>query len=290
MGKNYLLKIFAGVLIGFMVSCNNSGSDDFEPSSGNGGNNGNGTPPPARVLEKITFNNTVQEEYVVSAGKLVTGMFKDGNTTTSYTGTVTYGGDKISKIKFVGNQPGSISYDFSISEDSKGNMYNATCTAVASTAANSYISDYTFTYDATGKLTKILEKKKYGGMYAYTNFVLIDFTYIGNNIFKGDCTRGILTATGDPDMTTAKKTMYSFQNYDSKISPFSTLPKSFFMAWSLVRPETFYRISPNNPTSVYVAPPAPALPTSTPLDYIYDTQNYPVSNQDQKLKYTYRIL
>ncbi|MDR2236244.1 MAG: hypothetical protein LBE92_08980 [Chryseobacterium sp.] len=290
MGKNYLLKIFAGVLVGFMVSCNNSDSDDFEPTSGNGGNNGNGTPPPARVLEKITLNNVVQEEYTVNAGKLVTGTFRDGNTNTFYTGTVTYNGDKISKIKFVGNLAGSTSYEFSISEDSKGNIYTATCTAVATTAANSYISDYIITYDQTGKLTKILEKKKYGGMYAYTNFVQTDFTYLGNNIFKGDCTRGVLTGTGDPDMATAKKTMYSFQNYDSKISPFSTLPKSFFMAWSLARPETFYKISPNNPTSVHIAPPLPAQATHTDLNYVYDANNYPVSDKDQKLKYTYRIL
>lgn len=162
MGKNYLFKVITGVVFGLLVSCDNSSSDQFEPSANNGGNNGNTTPPPARVLEKITLNNNVQEEYTVNGTVFQKGMLRDGVTNNYYTGTATYINNKIGKIKFVGSLTGSMAYDFSVSEDSKGNVYSATCTATAAAAIDSFVSDYTFTYDATGKkLVKILEKEKY---------------------------------------------------------------------------------------------------------------------------------
>ncbi|UWX59555.1 hypothetical protein N0B40_14180 [Chryseobacterium oranimense] len=290
MGKNYLFKIIAGVFFALMVSCNNSSDDQFEPSANDGGN-GNTPTPPARVLEKITVNNNVQEEYTVNGTVFQKGMLKDGTTNNYYTGTVTYINNKIGKIKFIGSLAGSMSYDFSVSEDSKGNVYSATCTGTASALIDSFVSDYTFTYDATGKkLVKILEKRKVAGNTAYSLFTEITFTYNGDNIFKAECAKGTLTGTGAPNMATAKMTVYSYQNYDSKVSPFSTLPKSFFTAWSLVRPENFYRISPNNPTSVYVMPPSPAPGVNTPMTYLYDAYNYPVSDKDQVLKYVYRTL
>ncbi|KMQ66302.1 hypothetical protein ACM46_01785 [Chryseobacterium angstadtii] len=291
MGKNYLFKVITGVFFGLLVSCDNSSSDQFEPSANNGGNNGNTTPPPARVIEKITLNNNVQEEYTMNGTAFQKGMLRDGNTNNYYTGTVTYINNKIGKIKFLGSIGGSMSYDFSVSEDSKGNVYSATCTATAATALDSYVSDYIFTYDASGKkLTKILEKRKVAGNTAYSLFTENTFTYNGDNIFKVESTKGTLTATGDPNLATAKLTVYSFQNYDSKINPFSTIPKSFFTAWSLARPENFYRISPNNPTSLFVMPPSPAPGVNTPMTYVYDAFNYPVSDKDQILKYTYRTL
>lgn len=290
MGKNYLFKIVAGIFFGLMVSCNNSSDDQFEPSANDGGN-GNTPTPPARVLEKITVNNSVQEEYTVNGTILQKGMLKDGTTNNYYTGTVTYINNKINKIKFIGSLAGSMSYDFSVSEDSKGNVYSATCTGTASALIDSFVSDYAFTYDATGKkLVKILEKRKVSGNTAYSLFTEITFTYNGDNIFKAECAKGTLTGTGAPNMATAKMTVYSYQNYDSKVNPFSTLPKSFFTAWSLVRPENFYRISPNNPTSVYVMPPSPAPAVNTPMTYLYDGYNYPVSDKDQILKYIYRTL
>ncbi|MBB6371628.1 hypothetical protein [Chryseobacterium shigense] len=290
MGKNYLLKIIAGVFFGLMVSCNNSSEDQFEPSSNNGGN-GNTPTPPARVLEKITLNNNVQEEYTFNGTAFQKGMLRDGTNNNYYTGTVTYINNKISKIKFIGSLTGSMTYDFSVSEDSKGNVYSATCTGTATAAIDSFVSDYTFTYDATGKkLVKIMEKRKVAGNSAYSQFTQNTFTYNGDNIFKAECAKGTLTGTGEPNMATAKMTLYSFQNYDSKVNPYTTLPKTFFTAWSLVRPESFYRISPNNPTSVYVMPPTPAPAVNTPMTYLYDAYNYPVSDKDQALKYIYRTL
>lgn len=290
MGKNYIFKVIAGVFFGLLVSCDNSSSDQFEPSANNGGD-GNTTPLPGRVLDKITLNSAVQEEYTISGKIFQKGMLRDGTTSNYYTGTVTYLDNKIAKIKFVGSLTGSTTYDFSISEDSKGNVYNATCTATAAQAINSFVSDYTFTYDAAGKkLAKILEKRKVAGNSAYSSFTESTFTYNGDNIFKADCAKGTLTSTGAPNLATAKVTVYSYQNYDAKINPFSTLPKTFFAAWSLLRPENFYRMSPNNPTSVFVQPPAPASGVNTPMTYVYDGFNYPVSDKDQALKYVYRTL
>lgn len=290
MGKNYLFKIFAGVLFGLMISCDNTTSDPVESGS-SGGNNGGVIPPDSRILDKITLNNVVQEEYISTAGILEKGILKDDATPGySYTGSVTYTNSKVTKIKFVSSAPGSMIYDFNVIVDSNGKVYSTACTATAPTATNSYISDFVYTYDALGKLTKVVEKRKVGGMTTYTAFTQAVLNYAGDNISQAVWSKGVLDGTGLPNMLTASTTIYNFQNYDSKKSPYITLPKAFPVIWSLIRPQNYYTLSSNNPTSLYFMYPAPATPVGTPKSYQYDNQGYPVSDQAQTVKYTYKTL
>jgi hypothetical protein len=288
MGKNYLLKILAGILFGFMVSCDNTTSDPVE----SGGSGGNGTTAPdSRVLDKITVNNSVQEEYITSAGILQKGIVKDDNTAgATLTGTVTNINNTTSNIKFTGTATGSIAYDFNVILDINGRVYSTSCVATAPTVPNSYISDFVYTYDAAGKLTKVVEKRKVGGMTTYTVFTQTVLNYVGNNISQAVSSKGVVDGTGAPNMATASTTIYNFQNYDTRKSPYITLPKAFFVVWSLIRPQNFYTLSPNNPTSMYFMYPSPTPAVSIPKSYMYDSQNYPISDQNQTVKYTYKTL
>lgn len=288
MGKNYLLKILAGILFGCMISCDNTTSDPVE--SGLGGNAT--TPPDSRVLDKITVNNVVQEEYITTnTGILQKGIVKDDNTAgATLTGAVTYTTNKISNIKFTGTAAGSIAYDFNVILDSNGRVYSTACIATAPTVPNSYISDFVYTYDATGKLTKVVEKRKVGGMTTYTVFTQAVLNYVGENITQAVWSKGVVDGTGAPNMATATTNIYNFQNYDTRKSPYSTLPKAFFVVWSLIRPQNFYTISPNNPTSMYFMYPSPTPAVSIPKSYMYDSQSYPTSDQNQTVKYTYKTL
>ncbi|MDR6526947.1 hypothetical protein [Chryseobacterium rhizosphaerae] len=285
MVKNYFLKIFTGVaLLGVLASCNTT-SDPTEsiPNPDEGA-------VPKKVLEKISMDNVSQEEYITTAGVLNQAVFKDDNSNANYTSTLTYNTNKkITKINFASQTPGSLSYEFDVTPDINGQIYNASCVATGSLAGTSYISDYAFTYDVAGKLTKILEKRKAGGISAYNVFVENVFVYAGDNIFKVTSSKGILNINGVPDMTTAVQTVYSFQNYDSQKSPFSTLPKVFFIMRGLMNPINFYRMSPNNPTSTYIQMPAPAPGVNTIQSYTYD-QGYPVIEKNQKLTYSYKNL
>lgn len=289
MGKNYLLKILAGILFGCMVSCDNTTSDPVE----SGGSGGNGTTPPdSRVLDKITVNNAVQEEYTTtSTGILQKGVVKDDNTAgATLTGAVMYTNNKISNIKFTGTAAGSIAYDFNVILDSNGKVYSTACVATAPTVPNSYISDFVYTYDAAGKLTKVVEKRKVGGMTTYTVFTQAVLNYVGENVTQAVWSKGVVDGTGAPNMATATTNIYNFQNYDTRKSPYSTLPKAFCVVWSLIRPQNFYTISPNNPTSMYFMYPSPTPAVSIPKSYMYDSQNYPTSDQNQTVKYTYKTL
>ncbi|WP_300691449.1 hypothetical protein [Chryseobacterium sp.] len=290
MVKNYFLKMFAGIaFLGLLAACNTT-SDPTEsipdPDPGI---------PPQKVLTKISVNNVSREEYMTTpvTGILQQSVFKDEsatNVSAYYTGTVTYTDKNITKVKFVSSATASLAYEFNIIPDGTGKkIYNATCTGTGTTPALSHVSDYTFSYDvATDKLTKILEKRKAGGISAYNRFIEYAFVYTGNEVFQVVCTKGILDINGAPEQGTATVTKYNFQNYDGKKSPFSTLPSTYFIMQGLIDPINFYRLSPSNPTSMYIQ--TPSSSTNTAQSYSYDNQGYPVIEKNQNLTYSYKNL
>lgn len=286
MAKNYFLKTLTGIaLLGLLASCNTT-SDPTEsiPNPDDG-------PPPQKILAKVNINANSDEEFVTTAGVLETAIFKDEvNTNANYTGTVTYTNKNITNIKFVSTAPTSMNYTFDITPDSKGNIYNASCVATSVNAGAAYVSDLAFTYDTTGKLTKVLEKRKVGGITAYNVFVENIFTYSGENIAQVAVSKGTLDINGVPNMATAVQSKYSFQNYDTQKNPYSTLPKSFFIIRGLVSPGHLYKASPNNPTSKYFQLPSPAAPVNTSQSYTYDQQGYPLTEKNQNIVFTYKNL
>ncbi|CAI8835167.1 hypothetical protein [Chryseobacterium sp. IT-36CA2] len=291
MVKNYFFKMFAGIaFLGLLTACNTT-SDPTEsiPNPDDG-------PPPKRVLAKVSSNNVSQEEYTTIAvsGDLQTAVSKDefASGGAYFTGTVTYTSKNITKIKYVSTASSSLVYEFNIVPDDTGKkIYNATSTATGATPSASVVSDYAFTYDSvTSKLTKILEKRKEGGISAYNRFIDYSFVYNGNNVIQVVCSKGLLDINGNPNMTTAVVSKYSFQNYDAQKSPYSTLPSVYFITRSLISPVNFYKISPNNPTSMFIELPSPAAPVNTAQSYSYDNQGYVVVEKNQNMTFTYKNL
>ncbi|WP_288446297.1 hypothetical protein [uncultured Chryseobacterium sp.] len=291
MVKNYFLKMFAGIaFLGLLTACNTT-SDPTEsiPNPDDG-------PPPKKVLAKVSSNNVSHEEYTTLAvtGDLQAAVSKDefasGNA--YFTGTVTYTNKNITKIKYVSSASSSLVYEFNIVPDATGKkIYNATSTATGATPSVSVVSDYAFTYDSvTSKLTKILEKRKEGGISAYNRFIDYSFVYNGNNVIQVVCSKGILDINGNPNMSTAVISKYSFQNYDAQKSPYSTLSPVYFITRGLISPINFYKISPNNPTSMFIELPSPAAPVNTSQSYSYDNQGYVVLEKNQNMTFTYKNL
>ncbi|EJL67666.1 hypothetical protein [Chryseobacterium populi] len=298
MSKNYFLKACFCMLFGFLLSCDNTTADPINnslnnpnnPSGGNGGNGGGTTITGPRILEKVTVNNVVNEEYVTTAGFLEKAIFKDEGGPNNYlTGTVTYTNNRISKVKFVSNAAGALTYDYNITYDGNGRISGTT----GSMSANSVVStesNYTYSYDSAGKISKILERIKPAGTSAYIQFKESTLTYSGDNVEKVIWKAGMTDSNGNPDMSTGVSTTYGYQNYDGKISPYTTLPKTFFIIWSLLHPANFYTLSANNPQTLNVVFPSPLPPINAPKTYLYDSQNYPVSDQSQTQKYIYKPL
>lgn len=284
----------AGIAIFSLLASCNTTQDPTESVP-----NPNDGPATPKVLSKVTMDTNLYEEYTsTNTGVLQQVVYKDEKATNAYyTGVLTYTNDSsdnskknITKVKFTSSASASLAYSFDIVPGEKGKISTASCIGTGATPGVSYVSDYAFTYDATDKITKILEKRKEGGISAYNKFIEYTFVYAGDNIFQAICIKGILNTAGAPEMTTAVTTKYSFQNYDTKKSPFSMLPKNYFIIRSLVDPSNFYKLSPNNPTSMYFDMPPPATSINTGQSYSYDNQGYPLIEKNQKITFTYKNL
>ncbi|MFL9834748.1 hypothetical protein [Chryseobacterium terrae] len=285
--------------LGFMFSCDNTTADPINNTlnnPNNPGSSGGGSTPSItgpRILHKIIVNNVTNQEYVTTGNVLDKALFKEASDPNSFlVATPTYTAGKITRIKFVHELNGtipanSLSYDYNITYDSAGKINYTTCATMLGTMP-SFNSEYTYTYDGSGKMTKIVEKKKSGS--TYTHFTNYNLTNTGDNITKLVTENGITSATGVPDMSSIISYTYNFSSYDTKINPYTTLPKALFLTWSLIHPINFSNLSANNLINFSIVYPAPAPVVPGTFIYIYDAQNYPVSAQSQAQKYFYKAL
>lgn len=282
MVKKYLLSTVAALALGFAVSCDNT-TDDPPGQDKNGSGSGTTITGP-RVLSKVTVGTLDAEEYITSSGVLSQALYKN-SAGDVITGTVTYTGNNITKLKMT---------------DSKAvhaidNTYNVTYTNGKISAitmdqpvvGTTNHSDFTVTYDANGQLYRIIEKKKMGGSASYTHYVEYRFTFAASNIAKVDQISTLMIG-GNPDMPNAMTMTYAYDNYDDKINPHTTLPKEYFTIVGTLFSSNFYLLSPNNPGKITVF--SSGTGVATPKTYVYDSQNYPVSDQSQTTKYIYKPL
>ncbi|AZA53014.1 hypothetical protein [Chryseobacterium sp. G0201] len=293
MSKNFLFKALLGLVFGFLVSCDNTTDDPINQNkTTNTNNNGGGaTITGPRILNKIISGGTTQQEFISTAGVLEKGIFTDASAPNSFfTGTPTYTGTKISKVKFVGSASNSPGYEFNITYDVNGRISGTTSNMLTGSTIIGN-SDYFYTYDSAGKITKIIEKKKIGTVTpTYTHFTENTLTYSGDNITKVVSVMGVTDSSGNPQAGSSLATTFNFTNYDAKINPYTTLPKTFFLMYSLIHPANFYNLSSNNVGNMNFAYPAPTPAISVNLTYQYDTQNYPVSDQTNSINYVYKAL
>lgn len=293
MSKNFLFRALLGLVFGFLVSCDNTTDDPINQNKTTNTNNNGGTPTITgpRILHKIISGGATQQEFISTAGILEKGIFTDASTPNSFfTGTPTYTGTKISKVKFVGSASNSPGYEFNITYDVNGRISGTTSNMLTGSTVIGN-SDYFYTYDSAGKITKIMEKKKVGTVTpTYTHFTENTLTYSGDNITKVVSVMGVTDSSGNPQAGSSLATTFNFTNYDTKINPYTTLPKTFFLMYSLIHPANFYNLSSNNVGNLNFAYPAPAPAISINLTYQYDTQNYPVSDQTQSASYVYKAL
>ncbi|WP_332453256.1 hypothetical protein [Chryseobacterium aquaticum] len=294
--KNYFFKVVAVILLAFMFSCDNTTDDPINnnknnPNTGSGGNGG-GTITGPRILHKLVANNEITQEFVTTGNVLEKAIFReDSGPNSFFIGTVTYTSGKISKIKFTqevnGTAPANnLIYNFNITYDSGGKINSTICNMSFGTTTG-FTSEYSYTYDGSGKMTKIVEKKKDG--VDYVSFTNYNLTNTGDNITKLVTETGTTSSTGVPSTTNLMTTTYNFTSYDSKINPYTTLPKTFFVIWSLIHPLNFTYLSANNLTNYNIQYNTTPM-VSTGLTYLYDSMNYPVSDQTQVLKYVYKAL
>ncbi|AZA87234.1 hypothetical protein EG349_10745 [Chryseobacterium shandongense] len=282
--KKYFISSLALLAMSFSVSCDNTTEDPPNQNQNNSGSTTTITGP--RILSKITSGNVDQEEYITNAGILSQAFLRDAGSTNTITATVTYSGNKISTIKYLDNvNPHVINNVYTLSYTAGKLSEISMDQAVLSTTNH---SDFTVYYDANGQLYRIVEKKKMGGSTSYTHYVENKFTLAAGNVTKLDYTAMLMNA-GNPDPSTSTTMSYAYDNYDNKINPYTTLPKEYFMVTGTLFPINFNALSSNNTGKITLLSPG-APQTSVPKSYLYDSQNYPISDPGQIVKYVYKPL
>lgn len=282
--KKYFIPSLAILALSFSVSCDNTTEDPPNQNQNNSGNTTTITGP--RILSKITSGNVDQEEYITNAGILSQAFIRDAGSANTITATVTYSGNKISTIKYLDNvNPHVIDNVYTLSYNG-GKLSEISMDQTVLSTTNH--SDFTVHYDANGQLYRIVEKKKMGGSTSYTHYIENKFTFAAGNVAKLDYT-GMLMNGGNPDPSTSTAMSYAYDNYDNKINPYTTLPKEYFMVTGTLFPINFNALSSNNTGKITLIS-SGAPQTSIPKSYLYDSQNYPVSDPGQIVKYVYKSL
>jgi hypothetical protein len=283
MTKKYFLSSLAALALGFVVSCDNTTED---PPNQNQNTGSTATITGPRILSKVSNGTKDLEEYVTNAGMLSQVYVRDAGSSNATLSTVTYTGSAISQIKIQDNVSPHVTDNTYALTYTSGKLSAFTMDQTIMGSANH--SDFTVYYDAGGSLYRIVEKKKVGGSASYSFYNEMKFTYSAGNIVKLDYIRMMMSG-GNPDTSTASTSVYYFDNYDSKVNPYTTLPKEYFMVASTMTQINGAMLSANNVGKVTIQSPA-APQISYPKGYLYDSQNYPVSDLGQTIKYIYKAL
>ncbi|MDQ0591929.1 hypothetical protein QFZ37_000298 [Chryseobacterium ginsenosidimutans] len=283
MTKKYLFSTLAALALGFVVSCDNTTDD---PPNQDKTTSGGVTITGPRILSKINNGTKDIEEYITTGGALSQAFMRDAASTNTLTATVTYSGSKVTAIKYQDNvNPHVVDNLYALTYTS-GKLSGITMDQTILGTNNH--SDFTVLYDANGELYRIVEKKKLGGSTSYTHYVEAKYTFSASNVVKTEYTT-MLMSGGNPDPSTASTISYTYENYDSKVNPYTTLPKEYFIVSSTLAQINAYMISSNNVGKITIQNPL-GPPISVPKGYLYDSQNYPTSDQAQIIKYIYKPL
>lgn len=239
-----------------------------------------------RILAKLNNGTKDLEEYITSGGVLSQAITRDAGSNNTMTSTVTYSGSKISQIKIQDNVNPHVTDNTYVLTYTSGKLSSFTMDQTVLGTTNH--SDFTVFYGANGELYRVVEKKKMSGSASYTHYVETKYTFSASNIVKTDYTT-MLMSLGSPDPSTSSSTTYFYENYDSKINPYTTLPQEYFIVnLTATTQVNSHLLSTNNVGKVTIQNPSGA-PISYPKTYSYDSQNYPVTDQGM-LKYIYKPL
>lgn len=282
MKKKYFLSSLVALALGFVTSCDNTTEDP--PNQNN--NIPSATISGPRILSKVSNGTKDLEEYITNGGMLSLVYVRDAGSASATVSTVTYSGSSVTQIKIQDNTNPHATDNLYALTYTGGKLSSFTMDQSIMGSANH--SDFTVYYDAGGSLYRIVEKKKVGGSSSYSFYNEMKFTYSAGNIVKLDYTRMMMSG-GTPTASTASTTMYYFDNYDTKVNPYTTLPKEYFMVASTLTQINAHMLSINNVGKITMQS-ASGPQMSYPKGYMYDSQNYPVSDVNQTIKYLYKPL
>lgn len=283
-------QIILGLIAGLMVLFSCVPPDPaavYGPNWNNNGSSGNGITGP-RILHKIQANNLIFTEYTSVAGVLnkVDFYTYDGTVQTEHdVVTLNYTNNKVSYFELSGNQvgnPTTLNYKIYPTYDGTGKIVSYVNEKFVGTALSSK-SMGVITYNSNNQPITIIEKLynlsdpfNPNSTYIWTGGQIESLLeYSGENIIKVTYHQKTFDPS-DNSLLGTQTMIDEHSQYDSKISPYSTLSKDYRLLFGTLHPSLLYQLSYNNPLKFKITyPMAPVIEGN--FSYQYDSQNYAVS-------------
>lgn len=256
-----------------------------------------------RILSRVDSSGVTLAKYHLTNSKLTgaTTFTYDSPSTNPTVGTVSliYSGSKISVFEYLSVQPAVNGQNFpyknviKLMYDTSGKVTNTILEEYITTPTMGTVPGRrlvgTLTYNSSGKIIKQFQKigTPTGGIFNYSMYSEDNITYTGDNISGVETIWGTLDSAGNPSGTPAMFSKTAATNFDTKISPYTTLPKEFNICWGVIQGFGFIYLNPNNHSSLTFTNYIGGIPVTTTqsFQYQYDAQNYPTSSNHQDFIY-----
>lgn len=256
-----------------------------DPAAIYGWNNSGTDFPGPRILEKVSFNNQVEELYTSSAGVVskVDEYTYDGTAQNDHSViSLTYSGNKISVFDF-SSTPTTTSTTTRYKITPTYNNAGKVTSFVKETYTNSVHTGHSigeYVYDSNNKLTQLTEKTAAvapnGTVASYSSAMEVNLIYASNNVAKVITISKILNTAGT--VVSSASVIEEYSQYDSMPSPYSTLSKDYLSLYGIIAGSKLYRLSDNNHGKYKFINPIVTIPVEMTYQYQYDQQNYPKNN------------
>ena len=236
--------------------------------------------PGPRILQKVEMGTLLMQEYV-STGGVVSKMneFVYDNATVSEKREylITYNGSNISKMDVNYTYPGSTA----TASDKFTPIYSAVMmtgyTRVTTNSSGVVNHTAVFSHNYSGWLTKVVEKSYQASSTLPFSEKIYNIFYTGNNVSKVERITKMLNSTNGSVISSVVD-IDDYLNYDSSLTPYSTISEDFRKLYGAFVPTSLYSLSANNPRTYKHTNPTLPAPVEQNHAYQYDTQNYAVTN------------
>ncbi|TXF76215.1 hypothetical protein [Chryseobacterium sp.] len=256
-----------------------------------------------RILSRVDSSGVTQQKYHLTNSKLTgaTTFTYDASSPNPTVGTISliYSGNKISVFEYLSAPPAVNGQNFQYKNviklmyDTSGKVTNTILEEYITTPTTGTVPGRrlvgTLTYNSSGKVIKQFQKigTPAGGIFNYSMYSEDNITYTGENISGVETFWGTLDSAGNPSGTPGMFSKMTAENFDTKINPYTTLPKEFNICWGVIQGFGFIYLNPNNHSKLtytnYVS--GASATTVQNFQYQYDAQNYPTSSNNQDFIY-----
>lgn len=272
-------KIISFLSIAFVFAALSS-CQDPDPATAYGWTAQGQNIPGPRIIQKVEMGTQMMEEYVSNGGvvsKINSFLYDNTAVAEKREFVLTYNGSKISKMDVHITVPGSNVMQTEAFTPTYSASMMTGYTRATTTGTGTTNHTAVFSHDTSGWLTKVVEKSFYGTASMPSVEKIYNLFYTGQNVTKVERITKMLNPSNG-NVISSIVDIDEYSNYDSNLTPYSTLSEDLRKLYGAYVPKSLYSLSYNNPGKYKLTNPTLPIPVEQVYTYQYDTQNYAVTN------------